>query len=214
MSPCENDTPINWKRNLIVAWLGCFLTGAAFSLVMPFLPLYVEQLGVTGHSALNMWSGIVFSITFLFSAIASPFWGGLADRKGRKLMLLRSALGMGIVMVLMGLAQNIWQFLILRALLGLLGGFVPNANALIATQVPRNKSGWRWVRSPQAALVVRCSAQWLAACSPIATAYVRYSLLPPVCSYSAFSSPCFASEKIPAGQQKRDAAHAGSGDIT
>lgn len=76
MSPCENDTPINWKRNLIVAWLGCFLTGAAFSLVMPFLPLYVEQLGVTGHSALNMWSGIVFSITFLFSAIASPFWGG------------------------------------------------------------------------------------------------------------------------------------------
>ncbi len=142
MSPCENDTPINWKRNLIVAWLGRFLTGAAFSLVMPFLPLYVEQLGVTGHSALNMWSGIVFSITFLFSAIASPFWGGLADRKGRKLMLLRSALGMGIVMVLMGLAQNIWQFLILRALLGLLGGFVPNANALIATQVPRNKSGW------------------------------------------------------------------------
>lgn len=66
MSPCENDTPINWKRNLIVAWLGCFLTGAAFSLVMPFLPLYVEQLGVTGHSALNMWSGIVFSITFYF----------------------------------------------------------------------------------------------------------------------------------------------------
>ncbi len=195
MSPCENDTPINWKRNLIVAWLGCFLTGAAFSLVMPFLPLYVEQLGVTGHSALNMWSGIVFSITFLFSAIASPFWGGLADRKGRKLMLLRSALGMGIVMVLMGLAQNIWQFLILRALLGLLGGFVPNANALIATQVPRNKAAGRWVRSPQAALVVRCSAQWLAACSPIATAYVRYSLLPPVCSYSAFSSPCSASEK-------------------
>jgi len=89
-----------------------------------------------------MWSGIVFSITFLFSAIASPFWGGLADRKGRKLMLLRSALGMSIVMVLMGFAQNIWQFLALRALLGLLGGFVPNANALIATQVPRHKSGW------------------------------------------------------------------------
>ncbi len=57
-------------------------------------------------------------------------------------MLLRSALGMAIVMLLMGLAQNIWQFLVLRALLGVLGGFVPNANALIATQVPRNKSGW------------------------------------------------------------------------
>lgn len=127
---------------MTVAWVGCFLTGAAFSLVMPFLPLYVELLGVTGHSALNMWSGLVFSITFLFSAIASPFWGGLADRKGRKIMLLRSALGMAMVMALMGLAQNIWQFLVLRALLGLLGGFIPNANALIATQMPRNRSGW------------------------------------------------------------------------
>ncbi|EMO6898114.1 multidrug efflux MFS transporter MdtG [Pluralibacter gergoviae] len=136
------DTPINWKQNLAIAWVGCFLTGAGFSLVMPFLPLYVEQLGVTGHGALNMWSGLVFSITFLFSAIASPFWGGLADRKGRKIMLLRSALGMSIVMVLMGVAQNIWQFLILRALLGLLGGYVPNANALLATQIPRHKSGW------------------------------------------------------------------------
>ncbi|QWA12818.1 multidrug efflux MFS transporter MdtG [Sodalis ligni] len=134
--------PINWKRNLYIAWVGCFLTGAAFSLIMPFLPLYVEMLGVTDPRELNMWSGAVFSITFLFSAIASPFWGGLADRRGRKIMLLRSALGMAIVMALMGLAQNIGQFLVLRALLGLLGGFVPNANALIATQVPRNKSGW------------------------------------------------------------------------
>lgn len=140
MSP--SATPLNWKRNLTIAWIGCFLTGAAFSLVMPFLPLYIEQLGVSGHSALNIWSGLVFSITFLFSAIASPLWGGLADRKGRKLMLLRSALGMAIVMMLMGLAQNIWHLLILRACLGLLGGFIPNANALIATQMPRNKSGW------------------------------------------------------------------------
>ncbi|MDU6410762.1 MAG: multidrug efflux MFS transporter MdtG [Yersiniaceae bacterium] len=141
-TPPSAAVPINWKRNLAVAWLGCFLTGSAFSLIMPFLPLYIETLGVTGHEAVNMWSGLVFSITFLFSAIASPFWGGLADRKGRKLMLLRSALGMAIVMVLMGLATSIWQLLALRAVLGLLGGFVPNANALIATQVPRNKSGW------------------------------------------------------------------------
>jgi DHA1 family multidrug resistance protein-like MFS transporter len=79
------DTPINWKRNLTVTWLGCFLTGAAFSLVMPFLPLYVEQLGVTGHSALNMWSGLVFSITFLFSAVASPSGAVSRTAKGAKL---------------------------------------------------------------------------------------------------------------------------------
>ncbi|MEI2265044.1 multidrug efflux MFS transporter MdtG [Erwinia sp. CGal63] len=133
---------VNWQKNLFVAWCGCFLTGMAFSLVMPFLPLYIEQLGVSDPQALNLWSGFAFSITFLFSAIASPFWGGLADRKGRKIMLLRSALGMAVIMVLMGMATSVWQFLILRALLGLLGGFVPNANALIATQVPRKRSGW------------------------------------------------------------------------
>lgn len=136
------SSAINWQRNLFVAWCGCFLTGMAFSLVMPFLPLYIEQLGVTDPQALNLWSGAAFSITFLFSAIASPFWGGLADRKGRKIMLLRSALGMAVIMVLMGMATSVWQFLLLRALLGLLGGFVPNANALIATQVPLKRSGW------------------------------------------------------------------------
>ncbi len=68
------ETPINWKRNLTVTGLAAF-NRRRLQLVMPFLPLYVEQLGVTGHSALNMWSGLVFSITFLFSAIASPFWG-------------------------------------------------------------------------------------------------------------------------------------------
>lgn len=171
-----SDAPINWKRNLAVVWLGCFLTGAAFSLVMPFLPLYVEALGVTGHSSLNMWSGLVFSITFLFSAIASPLWGGLADRKGRKIMLLRSALGMSIVMLLMGLAQNIWQFLILRALLGLLGGFIPNANALIATQIPRHKSGGRSVRFQRGQSAARCWGRWPAVSLPITTACARSSL--------------------------------------
>ncbi len=97
-------------RGWVVFLLAPPLAGDAFP------ALYVEQLGVTGHSALNMWSGTVFSITFLFSAIASPFWGGLADRKGRKIMLLRSALGMAIIMLLMGMAENVWQFLILRAL--------------------------------------------------------------------------------------------------
>ena len=132
----------SWKRNLYFVWFGCFLTGAGFSLIMPFLPLYVEELGIKDHESLNLWTGVAFSITFLFSAIAAPFWGKLSDRKGRKLMLLRSALGMAIVMVLIGFDQNIWQLLILRALLGVLGGFVPNANALIATQVPVKKSGW------------------------------------------------------------------------
>ncbi|EBA9122426.1 MFS transporter [Salmonella enterica] len=142
MSP--SDVPINWKRNLTVTWLGCFLTGAAFSLVMPFLPLYVEQLGVTGHSALNMWSGLVFSITFLFSAIASPFWGGLADRKGRNRLgklgdrigpekILIVALIISVLLLIpMSFVQTPWQLALLRFLLGAAdGALLPAVQTLL-----------------------------------------------------------------------------------
>lgn len=131
-----------WKVNLISVWLGCFFTGMAMSQILPFLPLYIEQLGVTSHESLSLWSGLVFSGTFLVSAIVAPLWGSLADRKGRKLMLLRAALGMAIVMMLQGFATNVWQLFILRTLMGLTSGYIPNAMALVASQVPRDKSGW------------------------------------------------------------------------
>lgn len=131
-----------WKLNLISVWLGCFFTGLAMSEILPFLPLYIEQLGVHDHQALSIWSGLVFSGTFLVSSVVAPLWGSLADRKGRKLMLLRAALGMAIVMVLQGFAQNVWQLFILRTLMGLTSGYIPNAMALVASQVPRDKSCW------------------------------------------------------------------------
>lgn len=131
-----------WKLNLISVWLGCFFTGLAMSQILPFLPLYVEQLGVSGHQSLSIWSGLVFSGTFLVSALVSPLWGSLADRKGRKLMLLRASLGMAIVIALQGMVTNVYQLFALRALMGLTSGYIPNAMALVASQVPRDKSGW------------------------------------------------------------------------
>ncbi len=131
-----------WKVNLISVWLGCFFTGLAMSQILPFLPLYVEQLGVSDHQSLSLWSGLVFSGTFLVSAVVSPLWGSMADRKGRKLMLLRASLGMAIVIALQGLATNVWQLFALRALMGLTSGYIPNAMALVASQAPRDKSGW------------------------------------------------------------------------
>ncbi|CAI2436456.1 Tetracycline resistance protein, class C [Serratia liquefaciens] len=131
-----------WKLNLISVWLGCFFTGLAMSQILPFLPLYVEQLGVSGHQSLSIWSGLVFSGTFLVSALVSPMWGSLADRKGRKLMLLRASLGMAIVIALQGMVTNVYQLFALRALMGLTSGYIPNAMALVASQVPRDKSGW------------------------------------------------------------------------
>ncbi len=132
----------SWKVNLISVWFGCFFTGLAISQILPFLPLYVSQLGVTSHKALSMWSGLTFSVTFLVSAIVSPMWGSLADRKGRKLMLLRASLGMAIAILLQAFATNVWQLFILRAIMGLTSGYIPNAMALVASQVPRERSGW------------------------------------------------------------------------
>ncbi len=131
-----------WQRNLFVLWFGVFMTGIGFSEVLPFLSLYVDTLGNFSKNQLTFYSGLAFAITFLMTAIVSPFWGKLADSKGRKLMLLRASLGMAIVFLLMGLAQNIWQLVFLRALQGLFGGFVSNANAMIATQTPKERSGY------------------------------------------------------------------------
>ncbi|OSM94214.1 multidrug efflux MFS transporter [Lonsdalea populi] len=131
-----------WKLNLFSAWVGCFFAGMAMSQILPFLPLYIEQLGVRDHASLNLWSGLIFSSSFLISAIVAPLWGSLADRKGRRLMLLRAALGMSIIMGLQGMVTNVWHLFLLRALMGLTSGYIPNAMALIASQVPRARSGW------------------------------------------------------------------------
>ena len=132
----------SWKINLISVWFGCFFTGLAISQIIPFLPLYVESLGVKGAEALSLWSGLIFSVTFVVSAAVAPLWGSLADRKGRKLMLLRASFGMGAVILMQAFVTEAWQLLLLRALMGLTSGYIPNAMALVAAQVPRERSGW------------------------------------------------------------------------
>ncbi|SCC09064.1 multidrug efflux MFS transporter [Weissella bombi] len=131
-----------WQRNLFILWFGVFMTGIGFSEVMPFLSLYVDTLGDFTKSQLTFYSGLTFSITFLMTAIISPFWGKLADSRGRKLMLIRASLGMAIVFFLMGAVQNVWQLIFLRAMQGLFGGFISNSNAMIATQTPKEQSGY------------------------------------------------------------------------
>ena len=136
----QNKIPI-WKRNLRVLAVAVFIAGIAFSEVMPFLPLYISTLGHFSHQQLNMWAGLVFSGIYFFSAFVSPWWGKLADKKGRKLMILRASLGMSIVLAAMGLVTNVWQLFFLRMTQGFFAGFVSNSNALIATETPKEKSG-------------------------------------------------------------------------
>jgi len=139
------DTPTHeqhWQRNLAVCVFGAFTTIVAMTLLLPFLPIYVERLGVSDPAAVVQWSGIAFGATFLSAALTAPLWGRLGDRYGRKLMLIRASLGMAIAMSLIGLAENIWQLVLLRLLAGLLGGYASGATILMATQTPKARSGW------------------------------------------------------------------------
>lgn len=137
----EKQQPELWKRNLRVLSIAVFIAGIAFSEVMPFLSLYIDTLGKFSHAELNFWSGFVFSGIYFVSAIVSPWWGKLADKKGRKIMILRASLGMAIVLAAMGLVTNVWQLFFLRMTQGFFAGFVSNSNALIATETPKEKSG-------------------------------------------------------------------------
>ncbi len=132
----------HWQRNLVVCVFGCFTTIVAMTLLLPFLPLYVEQLGVTDHAAIAEWSGAAYGATFFSAALCAPLWGRLADLYGRKLMLIRASLGMAVAMSLIGMAQNVWQLVALRLLAGFLGGYASGSIVLIATQTPKNRSGW------------------------------------------------------------------------
>lgn len=131
-----------WQKNLVSLWLGCFITGLGTSQLLPFLPLYISQLGHYTTAQLTLWSGVAFSMTFLVSAIVSPLWGKLADKRGRKLMLIRAAVGMAIAIVCQGLAQSVWQLCLFRGIMGLASGYIPNAMALIASQAPKGRSGF------------------------------------------------------------------------
>ena len=133
-------TPV-WKKNLRVSAVSVFLAGIAFSEITPFLSLYIDTLGKFTHQELSFWSGTVFSAVYVVAALVSPIWGKLADKKGRKPMILRASLGMAIVFTLMGVAQNVWQLLFLRGMQGVFAGFISNSNALVAAETPKHKSG-------------------------------------------------------------------------
>jgi MFS transporter, DHA1 family, multidrug resistance protein len=133
---------VRWQVNLIVLWLGQFLVMGGMTMIVPFLPLYLQELGMKDPHEVATWAGIIFAGNFVTSFLFQPIWGGLADRYGRKVMLLRSGFGMAVVMTLMGFAGNAWQLLILRMVNGTISGFAPAAVALMSTNTPKEKMGF------------------------------------------------------------------------
>lgn len=133
---------MSWRRNLLVMWICQFIAMLGMSLVVPFLPLFVRELGITNVQETAKWSGFAFSGPFLFSFFLVPFWGFLGDRYGRKLMVVRAIFGLAIAQFLVGLSQNVYHLIIARMIQGAISGFLPASLALVSANTPREKTGF------------------------------------------------------------------------
>jgi DHA1 family multidrug resistance protein-like MFS transporter len=133
---------ISWRRNLYAIWFAQLLAIMGFSMRTPFLPMFFGEIGVETTEGQALWAGIILSVGAGMMAIASPFWGALADRKGRKPMLLRSQFGAFVTIGLTVFVMSPWQMLGLRVVEGVLAGTVTAATALVATSMPRERLGY------------------------------------------------------------------------
>jgi DHA1 family multidrug resistance protein-like MFS transporter len=134
---------VDWRRNLAALWLAEFTAILGFSFAFPFLPLFLHrELHIPNGPELAFWSGISAGTTGFALALTSPIWGRLADRYGRKPMLVRAMVGGGISVGLMGLAQSALQLTVLRGIQGASSGTVAAATALVATETPSEHLAW------------------------------------------------------------------------
>lgn len=133
---------IKWKRNLYILYAAQFLAMASTSCVAPFLPLYLQEMGLTDPGQVRLWTGAIYGSNLLTAFLFAPIWGRLADRYGRRPMLIRSGLGMAVTITLMSFAAVPVHLLLLRLVNGVVSGFSPSAIALVATNTPKEHSGY------------------------------------------------------------------------
>lgn len=134
--------PTGWKFTLGIVFAAQLFSAVGFSMVFPFLPLYVESLSSRFVLSTEVLAGLVIAVQSITMMIAAPIWGVVADRFGRKKMILRAMIGGGVFMVLMGFVQSAEQLILLRALQGIVTGTVSANNALVAANTPRERVGF------------------------------------------------------------------------
>jgi DHA1 family multidrug resistance protein-like MFS transporter len=132
---------INWKTNLIIIWISQLLSIAGFFFALPFGPYFIQELGVHDPVKLKFWVALFGAGPPLSLAIFSPIWGALADRYGRRLMLLRANLGGMIILGMMGMVQSVESLIALRLVQGIFTGTAVAAQAMVAAYTPERRSG-------------------------------------------------------------------------
>jgi DHA1 family multidrug resistance protein-like MFS transporter len=128
-----------WRRNQIAVTLSGAFLNFGFTLVMSFLPIYVRQLGIQTIGGIALWSGVILSASPLMAALMGPVWGRLGDRKGMRIIITRATAVNSLCWFLMAFAQDVWQLLFLRVLLGIFGGFDNVAVAVITQGSPKER---------------------------------------------------------------------------
>ena len=133
---------MNWKAVLAILTCNVVLMSASYTMLIPFLPMYlINELGVTSDSV-NMWSGIIFSVTFIVSAVMAPIWGKLSDKKGRKPMAVRAGVGLAITYFICGIVSSPIQLMFARILQGFAAGLWPAELAIMSSYAPKEKLGF------------------------------------------------------------------------
>ncbi|HTJ26652.1 MAG TPA: MFS transporter [Candidatus Limnocylindria bacterium] len=150
-SPAHDGSEAGWQRTLWLMVAVQAIMSLAFQTSAPFLPLYIIELGVHPLARVDLWAGATASVGFLFAALFSPIWGSLADRFGRKAMVVRSCVAVSLFTALAGLAPNVWLLFAARACMGIFSGFSAAATALVGTQVPEDRLGFSlgWMATGQ-----------------------------------------------------------------
>lgn len=129
-----------WKRNVYVLWMAVFLAAICWTMVMPFLPVYLErELGVTSRA--EFWTGIMSAAAGLCNMVMSPVWGAIGDRYGRRLSMLRAGFFLGVGYIALSQVRGPFELLGVRMMIGLLSGFVPMAIALVGVSTPQYAVG-------------------------------------------------------------------------
>lgn len=131
-----------WRQTLLVTAVAQSFSILGFAFVTPFLPLYIQQLGIHGTANVTLWAAMLSGFVALGMTFSSPVWGALADRHGRKIMVVRAAASAALLVGLMGVVGNIYELLVLRLLAGIFTGTVSASQALVASQTPKNRLGF------------------------------------------------------------------------
>ena len=131
-----------WKRTVYISLVCVFCTAFGVSQLAPILPLYFHDLGVQTPEAMSLWSGLATGATYLIVCLAAPFWGRVADKKGRKITLIRSSFGMALCNLLLAFQTTPEGVVLIRLIQGLVSGFYTATITLIASETPLERTGW------------------------------------------------------------------------